>query len=115
MTRANNGDDLMKIRSKMAMAATVALMTGAAALTSGASSASAWGWKHFHRGPFVANCYGNRPHHICFGHVRGWRHNHGYRGYGFIGGCGWRWVTVKRWNASHTKLLIVRDRVRICY
>jgi hypothetical protein len=105
----------MTLRAKLAVAATLAVIAGSTAFTT--NDAEAKGWKHFHRGPFVGWCYGNRKHHACWGHRRhfhGWGYGVPYR-YGYVGACGWQRITVKKWNAAHTKLIVIRDKVWRCY
>jgi hypothetical protein len=106
----------MNILSKsFVTGALVILATASSFATSMTTRAEAGARLHFRHGPH-GFCVGNKKHHLC-------AHRWGYGGYrsgyaygvGVLSGCGWHVTTMKKWNAAHTRVMIVRERDWRCY
>jgi hypothetical protein len=110
----------MNIPSKSFVTGALAIVMATAAFTASmATSAEASGPHPFRHA--VRYCYNKSPHPFhCFNRVYGRAYGVGYGlgygvGYGAVNNCGWHITTFKKWNAAHTRLLVVKDRVWTCY
>lgn len=114
----------MNILSKSAMTGAVAVLLSAAAFTTVTStSAEARPKAHFRHAIHHCHTQSNHPYR-CFNRVykhvqkRALRQGNGIgyaSNYNFVNYCGWNVTTLKKWNAAHTKLTIVKNRVWTCY
>lgn len=105
-------------------------MAATAFTTSMTTTAEAGGRKHFRQAIHHCHTQANHPYR-CFKRVykRAYKnaYKHAYKhayapGYGLgyvsaysVNPCGWQVLVTKKWNAAHTRLTIIKDRVWTCY